>query len=87
MDDAKEEIRIETALTFQHFFKAFKKVNMKLQPFIDSLPVDEQNRSAIIDPDNNIIEIRLENGHFETIIKGLLIHLDDTNPMLQVKNF
>jgi hypothetical protein len=78
MDDAKDSIRIKTAQTFKTLFKSIKIWNQEMQKYTEN-----ESRNSIVVNDL-VLEIRLENTHWETILNTLLIHLDDTNQNVQV---
>ena len=44
-------------------------------------PEDEGKLTIV--KDGHLIELGLDRGHYETIIDGLLIHMDDPNPSVQ----
>ena len=85
MDDAKDDIRVQSGELWASFFKAVLQWKELMVPFKNSLPEEDRNRCAVLNPSTNeIVEIDLEGGHFETILNGLFIHLDDTNYQVQV---
>jgi dynein assembly factor 5 len=85
MDDAKDEVRIHTASTWSHFALAVFHWRASMEGMKRSLPVEDQERCAVVHPETKeVIEIDIEKGHFETILDGLFIHLDDTNVRVQV---
>jgi dynein assembly factor 5 len=85
MDDAKDEVRILTANTWSHFALAVCYWRTSMQEMKETLPVEDKDRCAVVHPETKeVIEIDIESGHFETILDGLFIHLDDTNVRLQV---
>ncbi|KAJ3268168.1 HEAT repeat-containing protein 2 [Terramyces sp. JEL0728] len=76
LDDARDEIRIKGALLFISIYQAidnFKQANAHLK--------NEDKLTAIVD--NDVIEIDLDQVHYETILDCMLIHLDDTNIKIQ----
>jgi len=70
MDDASDIIRERTTKTFQCLFNCIS---------------DWQNYIQNVEMDSNVtyIEKSLDDIHYQTIIKGLAIHLDDSNNIIQ----
>lgn len=81
MDDAKDSLRIKTAQTFKKLFESIEKWNEEMNQYTEN-----ESRNSIVVNDV-VFEIRLENMHWEIILKTLLIHLDDINSSVQVLCF
>ncbi|KAJ3315566.1 HEAT repeat-containing protein 2 [Boothiomyces sp. JEL0838] len=76
LDDAKDEIRIQSATLFISIYKAIndcKARNAHLR--------QDDKLTAIVNEE--VIEIDLDQVHYETILDCMLIHLDDTNNHIQ----
>ncbi|KAJ3256957.1 HEAT repeat-containing protein 2 [Boothiomyces macroporosus] len=76
LDDAKDEIRIQSAALFISIYKAIsdcKARNAHLR--------QDDKLTAIVNEE--VIEIDLDQVHYETILDCMLIHLDDTNSHIQ----
>jgi hypothetical protein len=85
MDDARDEIRIQTGSTWQYFFKAIVQWRNDMQVVKNSLSLEDRERCAVLHPETKqVIEIDIESSHFDCILDGLFIHLDDTNVQVQV---
>jgi dynein assembly factor 5 len=84
MDDAKDVIRIQTCQTWSEYFKSIKAWQKSLEPLIASLPESERDKSTIVLGDGEVVEIKIDDLHYDAIVNGLLIHMDDTNSILQV---
>lgn len=83
MDDAKDEIRIQTCVTWGHFFSAVNIWNTEMKPACEKYdPSGTMN--SVLDEAGALLELRLDQSHFEAILKGLTLHLDDVNNTLQV---
>lgn len=82
MDDAKDEVRIETASVFAVFFPAIKTWTDSLASLKAELELEERDGTTIV-RDGVVIELRLDRCHFESIIDGLLIHMDDADHRIQ----
>lgn len=76
MDDSRDEVRIRAAAALTAWIScvdAWEKGN------IDTTPADAATASSVY------VEKELDRIHWEALLKGLLIHLDDTNTSVQVK--
>jgi dynein assembly factor 5 len=82
MDDANDGVRIQTCSTFDHLFKSLAawQEQMKIvQAKYD--PTGQLN--TILDENNNVVDVKLDLTHYETIIKAVTLHMDDSNTQLQ----
>jgi dynein assembly factor 5 len=70
MDDASDIIRDQTSKTFQYIFECISYWQDYIQ-------------NAEIDSGEAYVEKSLDDVHYQTIIKGLAIHLDDSNNLIQ----
>jgi dynein assembly factor 5, axonemal len=85
MDDAKDDIRIQVGSTWEYYFESISQWRNDMQSVKQSLPEEEREQCAIVHPETKeIIEIDIECSHFETILDGLFVHLDDGNVQVQV---
>lgn len=82
MDDAKDSVRIQAASTWTEVFPSIKVWMDGLLYLRADLSKDDKQRLTII-KDGVVVELGLDSGHYETIIDGLLIHMDDTNQVIQ----
>jgi dynein assembly factor 5 len=82
-DDAQDDIRILTAKVFVMFFHSIARWQTRMGPLEDSAP---GGSSTVKDEtcEGGFREIKLDDIHWEAIVKGITIHLDDMNPSLQV---
>ena len=71
MDDASDVIRSHTSKTFQYLFECISQ----WQYYIQNVEMDSSE---------GYVEKSLDDVHYQTIIKGLAIHLDDSNSIIQV---
>lgn len=86
MDDADDLIRIQTAKVFSSFFAAIAAWKQLKNQFHKEL--DPSGQQLTVLKDDHIIELKLDDIHYESIVKGLCLHLDDTNRAIQVfRNF
>ncbi|KAI8825196.1 armadillo-type protein [Fimicolochytrium jonesii] len=96
MDDARDDIRIQTAKTFAHFFTAATLFSARMQPYTSTSPpgvtsvlVDAHGK--VVDRDAGegarLVEVRLDDVHWVAVVKGLVVHMDDVNPVLQESIF
>ena len=71
-----------TGQTLVLFFKAIEAWQMSVKSLCDANP----GQSTVRDESSEagFKEIMLDNVHWEALIKGLAIHLDDINPAIQV---
>ena len=81
MDDAQDTLRIRCAQVWKSFFNASKR-------FLDRMALlrvtsDESKVTVVQRETGEVIEVALDDVHWDTIIKGLLIHMDDTNSNIQ----
>jgi dynein assembly factor 5 len=82
LDDSQDNIRISMARLFVKFFKVVGDWQTRMAPFTKENPeacTITSEKSA-----NGFIEIRLDDVHWDALVKGLAIHMDDTNSSLQV---
>jgi len=70
MDDASDIIRGYTSKTFQYLFDCISQ----WQNYIQNIEMDSSE---------TYVEKSLDDVHYQTIIKGLAIHLDDSNNIIQ----
>jgi len=70
MDDASDVIRNHTSKTFQYLFECISQ----WQNYIQNIEMDSSE---------GYVEKSLDDVHYQTIIKGLAIHLDDSNNIIQ----
>ncbi|KAL6589033.1 ARM repeat-containing protein [Neocallimastix sp. 'constans'] len=70
MDDASDVIRSHTSKTFQYLFECISQ----WQNYIQNVEMDSSE---------TYIEKSLDDVHYQMIIKGLAIHLDDSNNLIQ----
>ncbi len=82
-DDAQDEIRILTAKVFITFFHSIARWQARMKPLMESTT---EGSSTVKDDtcEGGFREIKLDDVHWEAIVKGITIHLDDMNPALQV---
>ncbi|KAI8904408.1 armadillo-type protein [Gorgonomyces haynaldii] len=81
MDDANDDIRVECAKTWKQFFASLNHWIHKMQPRHREL---DPTLSQLAHLENGqLIEFALEQGHYETIVKGLTLHMDDMNAKIQ----
>ncbi|OUM70216.1 hypothetical protein PIROE2DRAFT_37495, partial [Piromyces sp. E2] len=71
MDDASDVIRDQTAKTFPYLFNCV----VQWQDHIQNVEMDSSE---------SYVEKSLDDVHYQTMIKGLAIHLDDSNNIIQV---
>lgn len=83
MDDAKDDLRVQTASVFNTFFQAISQWRESLTDFKTTLNPEDLDKIAVIGSDGALVEIDLDRGHFETIVERLLVHMDDTNSQVQ----
>lgn len=82
MDDAKDQVRIQTATVWAVFFPAVKSWMDSMALYKAELGPEDEGKLTIV-KDGHLIELGLDRGHYETMIDGLLIHMDDPNPKVQ----
>ncbi|OAJ35883.1 hypothetical protein, variant [Batrachochytrium dendrobatidis JEL423] len=81
LDDAQDKIRVQCANIWPVYFNS---VCRWLAKMASSYPIDTTNKlTSIPGADGGVVEIALDTVHWQTMIKGLTIHLDDTNPDIQ----
>jgi dynein assembly factor 5, axonemal len=83
MDDANDEVRIDAAATIAsmfHSMKAWKEYMTSIHNELDPTGCE----LTVIDKEGKLVELKLDNVHYESMIKGLFIHMDDTNRKVQV---
>eukprot|EP00842_Homolaphlyctis_polyrhiza_P000454 jgi/Hompol1/1409/HPOL_002345-RA len=84
MDDAQDSLRIHCARVWQVYFESVAKWKARMAPLAqEAASRGELQLSVVPGPDEGIIEIALDTVHWETMVKGLTIHLDDTNSSIQ----
>ena len=71
MDDASDVIRDQTAKTFPYLFNCIAQWQDHIQ-------------NVEMDSSESYVEKSLDDVHYQTMIKGLAIHLDDSNNIIQV---
>ncbi|KAJ3055054.1 HEAT repeat-containing protein 2 [Rhizophlyctis rosea] len=87
MDDAHDDIRIQTANIWRSFFIVISKWFSNVQSLRDQAPgivsvlVDEQGQ--VVGENGSLVEIALDDVHWHAIVKGLTVHMDDTNSQIQ----
>ena len=81
-DDAQDNIRIMASRTFVKFFGSVGR----WQSTVKDLRTASPEANTILDEkaEGGYREIRLDTVHWETMIKGITIHLDDMNTIVQV---
>jgi dynein assembly factor 5 len=84
LDDSQDNIRISMARLFVKFFKVVDDWQSRMAPWTSENP--DACTIASDESENGFIEIRLDDVHWEAMVKGLAIHMDDTNSSLQVLN-
>ncbi|KAJ3107040.1 HEAT repeat-containing protein 2 [Phlyctochytrium planicorne] len=72
LDDAVDDIRVRAC----HVLITFAGV---LERFHAQNPPREDGTLGYVDAKNNYVEIRLDDVHWVTMIKGICIHVDDSN--------
>jgi dynein assembly factor 5 len=82
MDDAKDSVRIKTAMVWTEFFKCVKIWMVSVAHYRAEMPFEDQDKLTLV-KDGLVIELGLESGHYETIMDSLLLHMDDTNHLVQ----
>lgn len=70
MDDASDVIRNQTSKTFHYLFECISE----WQNYIQNIEMDSSE---------GYVEKSLDDVHYQTIIKGLAIHLDDSSNIIQ----
>ncbi|KAJ3008446.1 HEAT repeat-containing protein 2 [Thoreauomyces humboldtii] len=87
LDDAHDELRIHVAKVWATYFTALGRWNLRMAPFVaasgtaNSVLVDE--RGQLVQEGGGLLEIALDEVHAVAMVKGLAIHMDDTNATLQ----
>jgi dynein assembly factor 5 len=76
MDDANDNVRTDTAALFALLFD---KIGIWQSRWSDKQSV----QGNTILEDGEVVEIALDDVHYDTILKGLTVHMDDTNPEVQ----
>jgi dynein assembly factor 5 len=82
MDDADDQIRIQTAHSFSCLFRSIQDWSVAMSSYHISLDATGQNKTFVLD--GEVIELKLDDIHYETIVKGLCLHMDDANKAVQV---
>ncbi|KAJ3296291.1 HEAT repeat-containing protein 2 [Borealophlyctis nickersoniae] len=89
LDDAHDEIRIETGHAWKSFFVAVKRWGGRMAPLRAAVGAGG-GISVLVDAAGNVVpeggtlvEIGLDDVHWITIVKGMAVHMDDTNPKVQ----
>jgi dynein assembly factor 5 len=85
MDDADDQIRIQTAHAFSSFFRSIQDWSVAMRSYHNSLDPTGQDQTAVVY--GEVIELKLDDIHYENIIKGLCLHMDDANKAVQVYIF
>ncbi|KAI8919361.1 armadillo-type protein [Powellomyces hirtus] len=90
LDDADDDVRLSTARVWKRFFEAAHTWQMRMGPYqsaagsATTVLVDETGQIVQDSQGNSVLlEVRLDDVHWTAMIKGLTIHMDDTNAELQ----
>lgn len=81
LDDAIDTLRISAANVFDSFFACGARWLERMKPFRDSA---NPQATSVQGPKGELLEVSLDNCHWETIVQGMVIHMDDTNNEIQV---
>ncbi len=81
LDDSQDDIRRRALKTFVAFFNSIDRWQHSVKELTD---VNEANTIKDEMQECGFREIRLDSVHWETIIKGMAVHLDDLNSKIQV---
>ncbi|KAL2914850.1 hypothetical protein HK105_205592 [Polyrhizophydium stewartii] len=81
MDDAQDTLRVRCAQTWSVLFTSIAAWLARMAPLRASSP--DGTLSVIQDANGCIIEVALDSVHWQTMVKGLVVHLDDTNSLIQ----
>lgn len=82
MDDSNDCVRIETANTFFAMFSSISKWQIEMVGIQEALDPNDTSH-AFTNAGGGLVESRLDDVHYEAIVKGLCLHLDDTNREVQ----
>ena len=83
LDDANDGIRLKAIDSFGRFFTSYTQWRRDMTAIRAALDPTGQ-ALTVLDAEGHLVELGLEQGHFETIIKGLTLHMDDANRNIQV---
>lgn len=84
MDDAQDSIRILTCTVLKNLWKHIEAWVREMDRFAASKGLTlEQGATTILVDNKECVEIRLDEVHWSTMIKGLAVHMDDTNTQVQ----
>ena len=84
LDDAQDPIRIRTSQVLSSFFlkvKSWYALNKEELPKGSTTVVSGGEKGG----EGGWVEVRLDDVHWESIVKGLLVHMDDMNEHVQVR--
>jgi dynein assembly factor 5 len=82
LDDSQDDIRRQALKTFVTFFDAIGRWQSSVKDLVEFA-----NEATTIKDDTQecgFREIKLDSVHWETMLKGMAIHLDDMNKNIQV---
>lgn len=84
LDDSQDEIRLQALKTLSTFFNAVGRWLDSVKDFAESCEGSTVKDESL---ECGFREIRLDNVHWETMIKGMAVHLDDLNSKIQVRSY
>ncbi|KAI8927803.1 armadillo-type protein [Entophlyctis helioformis] len=81
MDDAQDSLRILCATVWRSFFAAVSAWLARVAHLRTA--ASDLKLSVVQAADGSVVEVGLDSVHWHAMIKGLLIHMDDTNSQVQ----
>jgi dynein assembly factor 5, axonemal len=82
LDDASDDIRIQACSTISAFANSLLSWNKQWESHYTSS--SQENNGGFVGPYGTFIETRLDDVHWNEMIKGVLIHVDDSSVVIQV---
>ncbi|KAI8811252.1 armadillo-type protein [Cladochytrium replicatum] len=79
LDDAKDEIRVEAAKALGELVKAMGAWETRM---VDVGGEEGKGKTAVV-VEGQVMEVRLDEMHWEQMVKGMAVHMDDTNVSIQ----
>ncbi|KAI8810018.1 armadillo-type protein [Cladochytrium replicatum] len=79
LDDAKDEIRVEAAKALGELVKAIGAWEVRM---VDVGGEEGKGKTAVV-VEGQVVDVRLDEMHWEQMVKGMAVHMDDTNVAIQ----
>ncbi|KAH6565449.1 hypothetical protein BASA60_009949 [Batrachochytrium salamandrivorans] len=81
LDDAHDSLRIQCAKVWLLYFACVRRWLDRMAPLRSSL--QNPSVSVTLDANEGVVEVSLDVVHWQSMVKGLTLHLDDTNSEIQ----